>query len=143
MSVKYITDLEIVASEENITGEENVLMVQDGTAKLVPMNMIKGSGGSGGALVIDLSEAITIGNTLDVTDVQYGDTIKEAIQNGELVYVYRNDTYSIVLYAYVYTNTNLSKTDAGYQKLVLTCYTTGTSGGLGLNVINLYLTYTE
>ena len=104
MSVKYITDLEIVASEENITGEENVLMVQDGTAKLIPMNMIKGSGAE--MLVVDVSDTTNV----EFTDVTIGDAIREAVQNGQSICIYQNNTYMYPIYCKIVSGTDNTTT---------------------------------
>ena len=112
MSIKYINDLEVVTAEENITGEEKVLIVQDSVTKLVPMNLIKGStSGSedesidtnvgGGVLILDVSNYVTSGNIYlaPTIDKSVGDTVKEAIQNGQIVCLYDEDTY---LYPYMW-----------------------------------------
>ena len=79
MSIKHITDLEVINNEENITGEESILMVQDNQAKLVPMNMVKaGAGSCAGMLIVDMNDN-TDGKCSDKT---IGDAVKEAVQTG-------------------------------------------------------------
>ena len=107
MSVKYITDLEIVNNEENIAGDESMLMVQGGEAKLVPMNFIKGSGSE--MLVVDIGNL----DALSPEDVTVGDAVKEAVQNGQPICLYINDQYFYPVYCKIATTTSGTTVNVG------------------------------
>lgn len=108
MSIKYVTDLEVVNNEENITGEENILMVQDNQTKLVPMSLIKGakeedeeeSAGSG-MLIVDMNE-YTSGTC---NDKAIGDAVKEAVQTGVPFCIYMLDQYFFPIYCKINSTT--------------------------------------
>lgn len=130
MSIKYLTDLEVVNNEENITGEESILMVQDNQAKLVPMNMVKAGAGSGaGMLIVDMNDN-TDGKCSDKT---IGDAVKEAVQTGAPFCFYMLDEY------YFPTHCKINSTTSGsiwYHKLQVTC-------GSNTGTMKFYLDVTD
>ena len=133
MSIKHITDLEVVNNEENITGEESILMVQDNQAKLVPMNMVKASNNEdasgSGMLIVDMSND-TDGTCSDKT---IGDAVKEAVQTGTPFCFYMLDEY------YFPTHCKINSTTSGdiwYHKLQVTC-------GSNTGIMKFYLDVTD
>jgi hypothetical protein len=117
-NIKKINELEVIDNEENITGTENVLVEKDGTAKLVPMNMIKASsgGGAAGGYVIDMTS-----DEYRPNDTAYGDAILELIRNGTPITVYTaSGHYSPVVLAFVEKGTDWG--DSAEAELILAYY---------------------
>ena len=114
-NLRNITDLPIVESVEDV----NLIVNDNGIAKQVAASAILGNGG--GVFVIDTTD-----DTYSETDTAYGNAIKDALLNGDRVFVYDGTGYTLV------TGFSLYEDTYGTQKMSV--YTSLNNYGSGYMV---------
>lgn len=112
-NLKNITDVPVVESAEGL----NLIVNDNGAAKQVPANLV---GGTQNTFIIDITN-LTPDNFMDAA---YGNTVKEALLNGQIVFVY-DGTYYFNIAAF-----RIRVTTTGEVYLDIFIPTKNTTGGI-------------
>lgn len=124
-NLKNITELPLAESAEGL----NLIVNDNGAAKQIPASAV---GGNGGVFVMDMTTL----TPPDLTNTDYGNTVKEALLNGRTVLQYDGNYYfQVVAFKIVETTT-------GEVFLYIYTYSQSTTGGVNSSLNDMTLPIT-